>query len=81
MNEYRVRPGFRFGALNQFGPGDMVMLPADAAAGFADKLELVVLEESEPASSDNKDLLSDGGKTDGEGDVKKRVRKVANGNL
>jgi hypothetical protein len=45
---YRVRDGFRFGSLDQFGPGDMVELDPQAAAGFKDKLEPVVPTEPEP---------------------------------
>ena len=42
----RVRDGCRFGALNQYGPGDVVELPASVLVAFGDKLELV---ESEAA--------------------------------
>jgi hypothetical protein len=40
MPEYIVRPGMRFGAMKQYGPGDVVRLAAAEAAGFADKLAL-----------------------------------------
>lgn len=39
MSLYRVRPGFSFGAFNQFGPGDLVELTEFEAGGFMDKLE------------------------------------------
>lgn len=39
MATWRVRPGFTFGAFNQFGPGDLVELSAFEAGGFLDKLE------------------------------------------
>lgn len=45
---YRVRPGFRFGAHNQHGPGDLVELDEAAALGFLDKLELVQEVEAPP---------------------------------
>lgn len=37
--KFRVRPGFRHGTHNQYGPGDVVELTEAEAAGFADKLE------------------------------------------
>lgn len=40
--QYRVRPGFRFGAFDELGPGDVVELTDGEAQGFRDKLELVV---------------------------------------
>lgn len=43
MDEYRVKPGQRFGAQNQYGPGDKVLLSPEEAQGFLDKLELVPL--------------------------------------
>lgn len=39
--QYRVRAGVRFGKGKEFGPGDVVELTAEEAAGFLDKLELV----------------------------------------
>ena len=45
---YRVRPGFRFGAQNQHGPGDLVELEEAAALGFLEKLELVQEVEAPP---------------------------------
>lgn len=39
MATWRVRPGFTFGAFNQFGPGDLVELSEFEAGGFRDKLE------------------------------------------
>ena len=39
MDEYRVKPGQRFGAQNQYGPGDKVLLSPEEAQGFLDKLE------------------------------------------
>lgn len=41
MPKYRVKTGFRHGNLNQYGPGDVVELTEEEAAGFLDKLELV----------------------------------------
>ena len=50
IKSYRVRPGFRFGALNQYEPGDVVQLEEAAALGFLDKLEPVEeVEEPPPA--------------------------------
>lgn len=43
MAEYIVRAGQRFGAQNQYGPGDKVLLSPEEAQGFLDKLELVPL--------------------------------------
>lgn len=37
--QYRVRPGYRHGAQKQYGPGDVVELTEQEAAGFLDKLE------------------------------------------
>ena len=42
---FRVRPGMRYGAQNQFAEGDVVELPVDVLPAFADKLEMV---EPEP---------------------------------
>lgn len=39
MATYRVRPGFSFGAFNQYGPGALVELTDFEASGFMDKLE------------------------------------------
>ena len=41
MATWRVRPGFTFGAFNQFGPGALVELSEFEAGGFLDKLEPV----------------------------------------
>jgi hypothetical protein len=41
MPKYRVKPGMRHGAGNQYGPGDEVELTEAEARGFLDKLELV----------------------------------------
>lgn len=38
---FRVKAGCRFGAANQFGPGEVVELPAAALTAFGDKLEAV----------------------------------------
>lgn len=38
---YRVRAGFRHGARREFGPGDVLELTEQEAAGFLDKLEPV----------------------------------------
>jgi hypothetical protein len=37
----RVKPGRRFGAFKQYGPGDVVEIDAAALPGLADKLEQV----------------------------------------
>jgi hypothetical protein len=42
---FRVRPGMRFGAENQYAEGDVIELPVDVLPAFADKLEPV---EPEP---------------------------------
>ena len=42
---FRVRPGMRFGAENQYAEGDVIELPVDVLPAFADKLERV---EPEP---------------------------------
>lgn len=49
MPSYRVRPGVRFGAAKQHGPGDVVELSEREAKGFLDKLELV--REPDPPTS------------------------------
>lgn len=38
---FRVREGRRFGASNEYGPGDVVRLPPSVLTAFGDKLELV----------------------------------------
>lgn len=38
MPKFMVKPGCRFGAVDQYGPGDIVELSEQEAAGFADKL-------------------------------------------
>jgi hypothetical protein len=40
MAIFRVKAGFRFGAENQYGPGDNIELSVEEAEGFLDKLEL-----------------------------------------
>jgi hypothetical protein len=51
LRTYRVRPGFRHGAFDQYGPGDEVQLTALEAAGFLDKLEEVAASPvAEPKS-------------------------------
>ena len=47
--QYRVRPGFRFGAFDELGPGDVVELTDVEAQGFRDKLELVVEVAAAPS--------------------------------
>lgn len=61
MARYRVRPGFRFGAYDQHGPGTVVELTEAEAAGFRDKLELVVevALPQEDVPSDPSDILAD----------------------
>lgn len=44
---FRVRPGMRYGAENQYAEGDVIELPVDVLPAFADKLEMV---EPEPES-------------------------------
>lgn len=41
MPTYRVKPGYKHGATNQYEPGDTVEMTEEEAAGFLDKLELV----------------------------------------
>jgi hypothetical protein len=50
MPTFRVREGRRFGADKQFGPGDLVTLETYEAAGFLDKLEVVIERVSVPPS-------------------------------
>jgi len=38
---FRVRPGMRYGAENQYAEGDVIELPVDVLPAFADKLESV----------------------------------------
>ena len=45
MARWKVRPGCRFGVRNQYGPGDLVDLTMNEAAGFADKLEPVPAQD------------------------------------
>jgi hypothetical protein len=44
-NTYRVKPGMRYGAHDEFEPGDVVELTEYEVAGHLDKLEMVVPEE------------------------------------
>lgn len=44
-----VRPGCRFGAFDQYGPGDIVAMTEQEAAGFSDKLA-VYLDPASPPS-------------------------------
>jgi hypothetical protein len=46
---YQVKPGYRFGALDQYEPGDKVELSPEEAQGFLDKLQPVE-EPSTPAN-------------------------------
>lgn len=51
--KYRVKPGYRHGVNKQYGPGDIVEIDPQAAAGFLDKLEpvgpeMVVIKEPPP---------------------------------
>jgi len=49
MPEYRVKPGYRHGVGKAYGPGDIVELTEEAAAGFLDKLERVEAQgEAQP---------------------------------
>jgi hypothetical protein len=52
MVRVRVRDGVRFGARNQYAPGDELEVPASALAAFGDKLEVV--EPATPASEKTK---------------------------
>lgn len=46
---FRVRPGMRYGAGNQYAEGDVVELPVYVLPAFADKLERVEPEpDAEP---------------------------------
>lgn len=44
MALYRVRPGFVHGLKNEYKAGDTLEIEPGAAAGFADKLEMVIVE-------------------------------------
>lgn len=48
MPQYRVKPGKRHGMGKRYGPGDVVELTEQEAAGFLDKLERVV-DDAPPA--------------------------------
>jgi hypothetical protein len=50
MSEFRVKPGLYFGYANQYGPGAVVILTDEEAAGFLDKLELVTAPVEEPSA-------------------------------
>ena len=53
MATYMVKAGRRFGAENQYGPGDKVELSPQEAAGFLDKLSGPLAEEvAEPDAGD-----------------------------
>lgn len=39
MPQYRVRPGFYFGGIIEYGPGTIIELTDAEAQGFLDKLE------------------------------------------
>lgn len=41
MPTYKVKPGYKHGASNQYEAGDTVEMTEQEAAGFLDKLELV----------------------------------------
>lgn len=60
---YRVKDGMRHGANNQYGPGDIVELTPEEAAGLLDKLELV--ESGEPDEPDEPDEPVKSGKRKG----------------
>lgn len=47
--EYRVRPGRRFGAMKQYGPGDIVRIDVRLAGAFLDKLERIEDDPPVPA--------------------------------
>lgn len=51
---FRVRPGCRFGAFSEYGPGDVVELPDYVLAAFGDKLDPVSKSETvtEPGGQD-----------------------------
>ena len=52
MALYRVRPGFVHGLKNEYKAGDTVELEPRAAAGFADKLEMVAPAIDTPSAFD-----------------------------
>lgn len=56
MALYKVRPGRRHGKDNEYGPGDVVEMTEQEAAGFLDKLDKL-----EPAGEG---LRSTGGESD-----------------
>ncbi len=70
---YRVRPGYRHGTQNQYGPGDVVELTEVEAAGFLDKLELAVsrVDKLELGTAENApDLTVDPSKPKDDGKAK-----------
>lgn len=50
--QYQVRPGMKFGAYRQYGPGAIVELTEDEADDFRDVLELV-RGKPEPVSNES----------------------------
>lgn len=59
--QYRVRPGCRFGARDEFAPGSILDLTPYEAGGFLDKLEEVKVEAEakvEVEASDNGQHIS-----------------------
>lgn len=62
-NKYRVRPGCRFGSYNEIGPGEVVELTAEEAAGVLDKLE----PAGKQAAAQKSNPPSDKGKGKGKG--------------
>ena len=59
---YQVKPGFRFGMLNELGEGDTVELTEAEAAGFRDKLRLVEPATAPTADPPAQDPPADSGK-------------------
>lgn len=61
MPIYRVRPGYRYGARKEHGPGDLVRLTVTEAAGFADKLEYAGPDPAPLTPSTSSNDIEDGG--------------------
>ena len=76
MAEYRVRRGMAFGAFNQYGPGDKVLLSPEEAAGFLDKLELVQPLPNPPPSTGSGSGEGTGDGSGGDGPWNKLEAKI-----
>lgn len=59
MALYRVRPGFTHGLKDEYKAGDTLDLEPQQARGFADKLELVVIVETEQPEPVAPEIIND----------------------